>query len=58
MACTADHVEEIASLGDTLASWRTEILAHHTQRRQQRPYRGPEPAREEGEALRSRLQEI
>ncbi len=30
VACTADHVEEIASLGHTLASWRTEILAHHT----------------------------
>ena len=27
--CTADVVEEIRSLGRTLASWRTEILAHH-----------------------------
>jgi transposase len=29
-ACIADDVEEIRSLGNTLASWRTEILAHHT----------------------------
>jgi len=29
-ACSADRVEEIRSLGRTLASWRTEILAHHT----------------------------
>jgi len=28
-ACRADDVEEIRSLGITLASWRTEILAHH-----------------------------
>ncbi len=28
-ACAADDVEEIRSLGKTLASWRTEILAHH-----------------------------
>jgi transposase len=27
--CAADDVEEIRSLGDPLASWRTEILAHH-----------------------------
>jgi len=27
--CAADGVEEIRSLGTTLASWRTEILAHH-----------------------------
>ncbi len=27
--CAADGVEEIRSLGSTLASWRTEILAHH-----------------------------
>ena len=27
--CAADDVEEIGSLGSTLASWRTEILAHH-----------------------------
>ncbi|MDQ6848598.1 MAG: ISL3 family transposase [Actinomycetota bacterium] len=27
--CVADDVEEIRSLGHTLASWRTEILAHH-----------------------------
>ena len=27
--CAADDVEEIRSLGHTLASWRTEILAHH-----------------------------
>ena len=28
--CTNDVVEEIRSLGNTLSSWRTEILAHHT----------------------------
>jgi len=27
--CLADEVPEIRSLGKTLASWRTEILAHH-----------------------------
>jgi transposase len=27
--CAADDVEEIRSLGNTLRSWRTEILAHH-----------------------------
>ncbi len=27
--CGADDVEEIRSLGNTLASWRLEILAHH-----------------------------
>ena len=27
--CRADQVAEIRSLGDTLARWRTEILAHH-----------------------------
>lgn len=28
--CAHDDVEEIRSLGKTLAAWRTEILAHHT----------------------------
>ena len=27
--CAADDVDEIRSLGRTLAGWRTEILAHH-----------------------------
>ena len=27
--CAADEVAEVRSLGKTLASWRTEILAHH-----------------------------
>ncbi len=27
--CAADEVEEIRSLGNTLSSWRAEILAHH-----------------------------
>jgi transposase len=27
--CAADDVEEIRSLGKTLSSWRTEIIAHH-----------------------------
>ncbi len=30
VACADDDVEEIRSLGKTLAAWRTEILAHHT----------------------------
>jgi len=29
VACSADEVPEVQSLGKTLASWRTEILAHH-----------------------------
>jgi hypothetical protein len=29
IACRADDVTEVRSLGHTLASWRTEILAHH-----------------------------
>ena len=29
VGCAADEVAEIRSLGKTLASWRTEILAHH-----------------------------
>jgi transposase len=29
VSCTADDVAEIRSLGKTLLSWRTEILAHH-----------------------------
>jgi len=28
-ACTGDEVEEIRTLGHTLASWRGEVLAHH-----------------------------
>ena len=28
--CKDDEVDEIRSLGNTLSSWRTEILAHHT----------------------------
>jgi transposase len=28
-SCSADDVAEVRSLGKTLASWRTEILAHH-----------------------------
>lgn len=36
--CAADEVAEIRSLGKTIASWRTEILAHHdTGRRTARP---------------------
>jgi hypothetical protein len=27
--CTGDEVEEIRSLGKTLSSWRTEVIAHH-----------------------------
>jgi len=29
IGCAADDVAEVRSLGTTLASWRTEILAHH-----------------------------
>jgi len=29
VGCASDEVSEIRSLGKTLASWRTEILAHH-----------------------------
>jgi transposase len=29
VGCAADEVAEVRSLGTTLASWRTEILAHH-----------------------------
>ena len=29
IGCAADEVPEIRSLGHTLKSWRTEILAHH-----------------------------
>ena len=29
VGCADDEVPEIRSLGKTLASWRTEILAHH-----------------------------
>jgi transposase len=29
IGCTSDEVAEIRSLGNTLKSWRTEILAHH-----------------------------
>jgi len=28
--CAADTVSEIVALGNTLGSWRAEILAHHT----------------------------
>ncbi len=27
--CTEDEVPEVVSLGNTLARWRAEILAHH-----------------------------
>jgi transposase len=29
IGCPSDEVDEVRSLGKTLASWRTEILAHH-----------------------------
>ena len=29
IGCSSDEVAEVRSLGHTLASWRTEILAHH-----------------------------
>ncbi len=55
VGCTADEVAEIRSLGKTLA-----VVAHRDprpprHRRLQRPDRGTQPVREEGEAMRPRL---
>ena len=58
VGCLADDVAEIRSLGKTLRSWRTEILAHHDTGASNGPNRRPEPVREEGEALRSWLQDL
>jgi transposase len=38
--CTDDDVEEIQSLGNTLARWRQEILAHHDTGASNRPTEG------------------
>jgi hypothetical protein len=38
--CTSDVVEEIRSLGNTLSSWRSEILAHHDTGASNRPTEG------------------
>jgi hypothetical protein len=38
--CLADDVPDIVTLGKTLRSWRTEILAHHTTRASNGPTEG------------------
>jgi len=38
--CLADDVDEIVSLGRTLAKWRPEILAYHTTRASNGPTEG------------------
>ena len=48
--CADDEVEEVRSLGNTLARWRAEILAHHDIGASNRPTRKAEPVREEGQA--------
>jgi transposase len=48
LGCRSDEVPEIRSLGKTLASWRTEILAHHDTGASNGPYRRPQPLRQEG----------
>ncbi|MGI8491427.1 MAG: hypothetical protein ACR2NJ_01535 [Acidimicrobiales bacterium] len=42
IACRADDVPEIVTLGRTLARWREEILNHHLTGRVERAYRRPE----------------
>jgi hypothetical protein len=44
-------VEEIRSLGNTLARWCAEILAHHDTGASNDPPRRAEPVREEGQAV-------
>jgi hypothetical protein len=53
--CAEAEVPEIVSLGNTLARWRAEILAHHDTGASNGPTEGLEPVREEGEALRARV---
>jgi hypothetical protein len=57
--CLDDEVTEIVSLGNTLARWRAEILAHHDTGASNGPTEGlDQPVREEGEALRAWLPEL
>lgn len=56
--CTGDVVEEIRSLGHTLSSWRTEILAHHATGASNGPTEGLEPSGQAHQALRPRVQEV
>jgi transposase len=43
VGCLADDVAEIRSLGKTLRSWRTEILAHHDSGASNGPTEGLNP---------------
>jgi hypothetical protein len=53
IAGCADDVEEICSLGSTLAQWCAEILAHHDTGASNGPTEGlTQPVREEGQAVR------
>ena len=54
-AASADEVEEIRSLGDTLERWRTEILNHHRTGASNGPTEGLKLVREEGQACRTWL---
>ena len=56
--CLSDEVDEIVSLGNTLRRRRTRILVHHLTGASNGPDRGDEPASEEDQALRDRLQEL
>ena len=56
--CSSDAVEEIRSLGNTLSSWRTEILAHHATGASNGPTEGLKPLRKAGQALWARLQAL
>ncbi len=56
--CRVDEVEEIRSLGNTLASWRSEIIAHHHSGASYGPTEGLNLLVKEGEALRSRLPQL
>ena len=51
------NVEEIRSLGNTLSSWRTEILAHPRERGLQRSDGGSQPLRQASEP-RPRVQAV
>jgi hypothetical protein len=53
--CLADEVEEIRSLGKTLARWRAPDPRLPPHRRIERPNRRTQPVREEGQPLRPRI---
>ena len=58
VGCAADDVPEIQALGRTLASWRTEILAHHETGASNGPTEALNLSGQEGQALRARIQEL